>query len=237
MTVVPCPKCSESVSLPTGASPQAEVECPLCQESYELSEALAAAPPTLKVLNDPGAEELRLAPADQPAAISAPTGAAGGGPGININATVAPSTSASAVSGASGRRGAPGGKRKRKNPVIEMVKIVLGGIAGLVIAQLLLWWMPFQGLRRDPLMLAPKVSRYAPWIVPSQFREAGSTVDRSQPSGNSSAPGDSNTGNGGLPASGSGTTTGSGLPNRSDFIDLNQSNAPSKRPSSNSNRK
>jgi hypothetical protein len=52
---------------------------------------------------------------------------------------------------------------------VEVAKIVLGGIAGLTIAQLILWWMPWTKYRRDPFKLGPKVAAYASWIVPAQF--------------------------------------------------------------------
>ena len=41
MAVSKCPACREEVLVPAEASPAAQVQCPLCQEEYELSTALA----------------------------------------------------------------------------------------------------------------------------------------------------------------------------------------------------
>jgi hypothetical protein len=62
--------------------------------------------------------------------------------------------------------------RKKTGPVMEGVKIVFGGVLGLVIAQAILWWMPWTKYRKDPFKLGPKVSQYAPWIVPEVFHAA-----------------------------------------------------------------
>jgi hypothetical protein len=65
-----------------------------------------------------------------------------------------------------------------------MIKIVMGGVVGLSLGLMVLWW----GLRKDPLNLGPKVSPYAPWIVPAEFhgKPANSTGTTAQ-SGNGSA--------------------------------------------------
>jgi len=85
-------------------------------------------------------------------------------------------TSRAPASAAPGRRrpGVPARKRKPKNPVVEGLKIVLGGIAGLAIAQVILWWLgssqSWPKQRADMFQLAPKVARFAPWIVPERYQ-------------------------------------------------------------------
>jgi hypothetical protein len=53
-----------------------------------------------------------------------------------------------------------------------MVQTVGGGVMGLVIAQLILWWMPGNWAKenRDPFGMAPKVEVYAPFVVPTALR-------------------------------------------------------------------
>lgn len=42
-----CPKCRQTVTIPDGFAPRAEVRCPLCAVVYPLSEAMAELPPAL----------------------------------------------------------------------------------------------------------------------------------------------------------------------------------------------
>ena len=71
---------------------------------------------------------------------------------------------------------------------MEGVKIVLGGVAGLAIAQVILWWLgssqSWPKQRADMFELAPKVARFAPWIVPERYRggkPAGGATGESEP--------------------------------------------------------
>jgi hypothetical protein len=68
---------------------------------------------------------------------------------------------------ASERGKKPSGKRR---PSRELAKIVAGGLAGLLIAQLLLWWLPGLG-RRDPLHLARHVPKWLQFVLPSDLRD------------------------------------------------------------------
>jgi hypothetical protein len=51
---------------------------------------------------------------------------------------------------------------------VEFVKIVLGGLAGVIIAQLILWWLPGD-LRRDPFGLAPRLPTWLQWLRPDEL--------------------------------------------------------------------
>ena len=61
MTTVSCPKCSDQVTVPASAPRSARVRCPLCQEEYDLADALAQLPPTLIVISASLDEEPVLA--------------------------------------------------------------------------------------------------------------------------------------------------------------------------------
>ncbi len=179
MTNASCPHCGETVRIPPSASPRATVRCPLCQEEFLLAELLDSLPPMLEITDDPdqperdgtpqATEEYGLAPLDLGAATKP-------APAFSIDSSRDLSSPASATT-AKRRKGPVRPQRKKKSPVAEVVKIVLGGLAGLVIAQLLLWWMPWQDLRRDPFTLGPSISKFAPWLVPARFH-AGREVGR-----------------------------------------------------------
>ncbi len=173
MTIVACPKCGDSVALPGRASRLAVVRCPLCQEQFPLGEVLDKLPPALIVVDDPGAADAEAAADAALEGFAAParqgTADGGGFAPLSIETAAAPATTAPR-----GRRPVVRAKRKPKNPVVEGIKIVLGGVAGLAIAQVILWWVgssqAWPKQRADMFALAPKVARFAPWIVPERYR-------------------------------------------------------------------
>ncbi|MCA9198327.1 MAG: hypothetical protein KDA87_12345, partial [Planctomycetales bacterium] len=86
-----------------------------------------------------------------------------------------PLTSAVQVSTVSdGGTGKARRSRKGRNPVLEAVKVVLGGVAGLLIAQMILWWLPGQW-RRDPFDLAPQLPASLAFLVPTELRSSAAT--------------------------------------------------------------
>jgi hypothetical protein len=52
---------------------------------------------------------------------------------------------------------------------ISVLRIILGGWAGLALGQLILWWMP-GGLRSDPLRLAPALPGALAFLAPASLR-------------------------------------------------------------------
>jgi hypothetical protein len=132
-------------------------------EQYLLSEALVNAPPALVVLSDgvshpaadgvtavAGSDDYRLAD--------------GGSFAAGVLDSSAPASTAAGVPLRAGRPTRP--RRREKNPLAEVAKIVLGGVLGLTIGLLVLW----HAFGKDPLDAGPTVARYAPFIVPAQFR-------------------------------------------------------------------
>jgi hypothetical protein len=157
MSIVSCPRCGDKVSLPPAASPSALVQCPLCCEEYYLSDALIQLPPMLVVVGGHAAPaekagEYRLA---EPvaAAVSQAEFAS------SADTTVAARPQLRAVS----RR-----RPKERSVVGEIVKVVLGGVAGLAGGLLVLWWL----FGVDVGDLAPKVSKvgYLRFLVPPSLR-------------------------------------------------------------------
>lgn len=182
MTIVRCPRCRDEVTLPDKASPRALVRCPLCLEEYLLAEVLADAPPALIIIGGEVPAEMLAPPGKgwgEPQASAeyqlkeedAPALQAGNG-ALHQPADLA--SSSIAVGPSTGLRPATRVARPRraeKSVVAEAVKVVAGGVIGLSLGLLVLWW----GFRRDPLELGPTFAAYVPWLVPSQFRGSGGT--------------------------------------------------------------
>lgn len=157
MNISNCPKCDERVRIPPEGDEDSVVRCPHCSAEYSLGEVLAGLPPLLILAEVYAAatesdDEFRIAPDE-------PSHAVQNLPAAAIRATPRP-------------------RRAEKSAVVEVLKMVGGGLAGLVLAQLILWWVPgdFSNQRRDFLELAPKVARYAPFLVPESLRPEAKTL-------------------------------------------------------------
>ena len=169
MSIVSCPRCGDKVSVPPAASGSAMVQCPLCLEEYFLSDALIQLPPMLKVVGG----QAVVGEKDSDYRLAEPVAAAVGAAMFDAESagvsTVSPRPQLKTVSRP---------KRQEKSPVGEIVKIVLGGVAGLAGGLLVLWW----GFGVDVGDLGPRVSKvqYLRFLVPPKL------WDRSVPSGNQS---------------------------------------------------
>ncbi len=167
MTVSPCPKCFEDVTVPAGAKPEARVRCPLCYEEYALSDALKKLPPSLIVLDDGaagGQHKPGVAFSD------------GGDSAVVDERPPAFEFDEESAPKAGGRASVtPGGRprKKPKNPLVEIAKIVGGGVVGIGAALMITIW--FMG---DPLKFGPKIGSVLPWIVPQQHRPNGDDADK-----------------------------------------------------------
>jgi len=76
-------------------------------------------------------------------------------------------------------------RRKAKSPIWSMLSVLLGGLASIPIATLLIWHV----LGKDPLQMGPVVARYAPWIVPTRFQPYDFDEDIQRPEPPSGASG------------------------------------------------
>jgi hypothetical protein len=169
MTIVRCPRCRDEVSVPAKATSRALVRCPLCLEEYLLAEALANAPPPLVVIGG----EVEQAEIEHPARDGDEYRLAGSrGPSAAAALHSATFPAAAGEMATLARRPAvrtlPRHRRQEKNGggLLLAVNYVVGGVMGLALGLLVLWW----GFRKDPLDLGPKIARYVPLIVPQPFR-------------------------------------------------------------------
>jgi hypothetical protein len=173
MTTVSCPKCSDQVTVPSSAPRSARVRCPLCLEEYDLADVLAQLPPALIVLSAATSAELELAAVgEMEAATGSQAGLDRGFSSPLFDAGPTPAKLASAPTPAF--RSAPRPKRKEKSMVGEVVKIVLGGVVGIGLAIVILWWGPGVDLG-----LAPSIAKvsWMRWVLPQKILER---VDKSQ---------------------------------------------------------
>ncbi|MCE9527364.1 MAG: hypothetical protein K8R36_15060 [Planctomycetales bacterium] len=206
MTTVSCPKCHDQVSVPSSAPRSARVRCPLCQEEYDLADALAQLPPALIIVNAAVTDEPVLAAVG---GMDAATGShigseldhgfeshLEGGSSKEYSTGVldaSPSREGRISAPTPSFRAAPRPKRKEKSMVGELVKIVLGGVVGIGLAILILWWGPGVDLGLAPTIA--KVS-WMRWVLPPKILEQ---VDKNQGNKeeNPEEPQPANTGKGG----------------------------------------
>jgi hypothetical protein len=57
--------------------------------------------------------------------------------------------------------------RAERNPAVEAVKVIAGGLLAIPIAYLLVLWF----FKQDPLNVGPKLGGVVPFLVPSEFRD------------------------------------------------------------------
>jgi hypothetical protein len=187
MMIAACPYCGEQVLVPASIDGNARVACPLCQSTYSFAEVKL--PPQLVVLDLPApvavadraaippisgeqaALERAMAEAYEPAYSLVPD-AMDAPPAPKFDFGPEPSTSTRfeprPIRAASGVRA----NSRNRNVGVEFIKILLGGMAGLIIAQGILWWLPADW-RRDPLGLAPELPGSLAFLAPAELRGQG----------------------------------------------------------------
>ncbi len=62
-----------------------------------------------------------------------------------------------------------------RNPQLEVAKVLVGALAALPVAQLIIWWL--MGL--DPFHMAPTVQKYLPSLVPPSLRQETESEENS----------------------------------------------------------
>jgi hypothetical protein len=179
--ILNCPKCGDPVLVPPTANPSAQVRCPHCRESYALRDALDRLPPALQII-DPGEPEpsnlFGLGAVAVTAGVSRPDALPE--PIEDSARTEAwdpalaelpepfdlPSTPAAAPRLKTSIRP----RRQEKGAVGEIIKVVMGGVAGLTLTQGVLWW----GFHNDPFDLGKTLgaSKLTRWMVPNVYHAA-----------------------------------------------------------------
>lgn len=128
--------------------------------------------PTLIPQTGDEEDELKLASNEEKSfSFGAPIGASG---------MASASISSGTVSTPGALKGKTRPKRKERSPIFEIAKMVMGGVVGIVGANVLLWWLP-GGLSRDMFQLGPKLSKISAvrWAVPEKYWDASVTASGS----------------------------------------------------------
>ena len=162
-----CPRCLQLVTLPEGVASEAEVRCPLCSETYPLSEALAAVPPALipvdkapgyEVPGEPSeseflvksdlisepfhvpGEKVEVVPLIDAGEEEAPEGPVDA-EAFSIRDDEEPAPENASISGSLARPRRRG--KKSKSPFRTVVEVIGGGFLGVMISYYLLAWTGF----------------------------------------------------------------------------------------------
>ena len=162
---LPCPGCHRVLVLTAQASLQAVLRCRHCSHQFVLGEMIEAELGYWEVVDDPNAPELKAVGASDDAEIE-----------LAKDEYVSPQMLMKAEAE---KKKTDWSKfepitheqyermrRKGKSPIWSMLSVLLGGLASIPIATLLIWHV----LGKDPLQMGPTVARFAPWIVPTRFR-------------------------------------------------------------------
>lgn len=135
-----------------------------------LEEVLAKMPPALILLDD----EEESPPSEWVS--SSAHGEYEPSPAVGGFAQQAVASAADMGSLSSSVAASPPRVRRQPNVLMEMVKIVLGGVVGIGLAIVAIWWIA----KNDPFTLGPIVSKYVPQIVPKQFHAKSDKKDVSE---------------------------------------------------------
>ncbi|MFP6603981.1 MAG: hypothetical protein VB862_15720, partial [Pirellulaceae bacterium] len=188
MMIANCPNCEDKITIPDGARENSNVACPLCRDEFLLSEVLQTLPPRLILLDSP-AEWSNMSDTEKTSSLGIVDETAKETEQIEVPAEESPSDSEpdsskqedsfgfsdSGESGAVAPTSIRSSRRSRQeseNPLGTVIKVALGGLMAVPLAQLILWW----GFSRDPVKLGPKVPSVIRWVVPKDLR--GSTTSQ-----------------------------------------------------------
>lgn len=191
-----CIGCNGLVRFPAQTRAHARVRCPRCNQTYRLAEILDPDIPALEIVAEP-ADLNTAAAGPVEAAVSnkyEPVTEQENGRFIvpdylakaaerkprrrsRSNSGVSESDAGNQDSGSAlersreqvgrGERGRPSRRSPKRNPFLDLIMYLLGGLMALPVAQLMIWWI----LGTDPIGIAPEVSKVIPMVVPPDLRE------------------------------------------------------------------
>lgn len=167
-----CPQCNEAIRTPSNLAPTSQVQCPLCGETFAAAILLDSLPPEVVVIDSGTGESVGLV---DTAGLQSQRESAHDNLTVDALGVPLPSQANTSEPFQFEEVAAPIGEHYRptvysssspRNGKNEFFKIIAGGIAGLALAVLILWW----GFERDPFTLAPKIAKYAPWLIPPELQ-------------------------------------------------------------------
>jgi len=180
-----CLNCRGLVRIPSNAIASQQVRCPHCSESYFLGQILEGSIPELEIVEEQKADS-NVPHVDQIASKSAnederevfvvPPQLSKGARRNSSRRRSDDSTSNESFNegpsrARSERKPARRGTSRKssanqRSPVLEMIKVIIGGALAIPIAYLLVFWV----FRQDPLSVGPSIGKVAPFLVPKDLR-------------------------------------------------------------------
>ncbi len=176
---LPCPNCHRTLILAGDASLKAILRCRHCSHQFVLGEMIDAELGFWEVVDDPNAVELLPAPSSASVAAKSISANAEDDSELELAGDSEYVSPQSMMKQQAVKQNVDWSKfepitheqfermrRKGKNPIWSLLSVMLGGLASIPIATLLIWHL----LGKDPLQMGPVVGRYVPWIVPAKFQ-------------------------------------------------------------------
>ncbi|MDE0934980.1 MAG: hypothetical protein OSA89_03630 [Mariniblastus sp.] len=189
-----CLSCQGLVRVPVKSSADSKVRCPHCSNEYRLSEILDESVPALEIIDDAqqpvaiapvikepepflkevfvvppqlsdGAKRKRRKRKDQSEGGSDSRRAAAGRPSSREERR-SRKRSRSDSKPESRSRGQKRTSKSPRNPAIEFIKVVVGGLMAIPIAYAIVLW----AFNKDPLNVGPQISEYVPIVIPADFQ-------------------------------------------------------------------
>ena len=191
-----CLSCEGLVRVPVTSAADSKVRCPHCSKEYRLNEILDDSVPVLEIVeetSEPFSAPLEL---EEPTVIqqdvfvvppqlaegarrrrkrrsgsehsdgSSDSRRQNGGRGASREDKRSRKRSRSERNSQHSLRGQTRTSRTVKNPAIEFVKVVAGGLLAIPIAYAIVLW----AFNKDPLNVGPKISEYVPVVIPADFQ-------------------------------------------------------------------
>ncbi len=167
---LPCPSCHRTLVLTAEASLQAVLRCRHCSHQFVLGEMIEGEMGFWEVVEDPKVSEAKVSNADEAVTEDSEIQLAESeeymSPQMVINTQSEEKKTGGSKFEPIRNEQYDRMRRKAKSPMWSMLSVLLGGLASIPIATLLIWHV----LGTDPLQMGPTVARYAPWIVPTRFQ-------------------------------------------------------------------
>lgn len=176
---LPCPSCHRTLVLAADASLKAVLRCRHCSHQFVLGEMIEANLGFWEVVDDPNAAELSAAPSLAREKADNESTETGDEADLELAESSEYVSPQSLMKKRSEKKDVDWSKfepitheqyermrRKGKSPIWSLLSVMLGGLASVPIATLLIWHL----LGKDPLQMGPIVGRYVPWIVPAKFQ-------------------------------------------------------------------
>lgn len=163
--ILSCESCHQPFALPEGVSPDASLSCPQCNHVVSLSSILNSDVPSWNVVEGSAA-------ANAPSDVAVPAEEAAVTTEEDLELADVEETKKDSKSQVNWSEFKPithdqfeRNKRRSRSPIWSILQVVLGGVASVPIALLILWHL----LDKDVAGAGPMVAEYVPWIVPEKF--------------------------------------------------------------------